>query len=487
MLNFLKSSEICPRCKESKEDCAAQQRNMNWFEFGVNLFSFGHYHKCHKEIYSLGTVDFTPSESLLGADHKKLSHEKPKVVSEVNKMFHDEDYGEYSESESDSDSDSDSDNVLPNAPPNAPLNVPPNVPSNAPPNAPPIAHPNALHNHPKFPVKPNKMHKYQLSKKKKAFVKKSVMMIPEKNFDKNFSSTYYFKAFNKTERYPPVKEAVDDLKKLFSNNKELADIVQFYHEMYIDSDVNVITGIWTESDKLTCCINAGLILDAVEAFGKDVYKNVNFFKKVLAENKTDYKTVIDLSIKFMRLLNTFIVDLGTMYNTEDRVVYRGVRAEIFSDVKEREIIRMIGWNCASDVLDEAVKFETKKKEDKQTSSLVKFNVKAMCFNAGQLNHFGFSSNDHEKETLIPPYSACICIKKEQMVDTDFDDESFDTNYTKEEVKGADPGSMPMMGVDKDKDSKKKADVDKTKRWKTVFVMNLARDNKNIQDDLRCSF
>lgn len=75
----------------------------------------------------------------------------------------------------------------------------------------------------------------------------------------------------------------------------------------------------------------------------------------------------------MRLLNSYIVDVGTMYNTEDRVVYRGVRAEIFSDVKQGEIFRMIGWNCASDYLQIAEDFE--KQGDGKASTLVKFNVK----------------------------------------------------------------------------------------------------------------
>ncbi|CAI2358948.1 unnamed protein product [Moneuplotes crassus] len=198
-----------------------------------------------------------------------------------------------------------------------------------------------------------------------------------------------------------------------------------------------------------------------------------------------FKTVIDLSIKFMRLLNSYIVDLGTKYNKEDRVVCRGVRAEIFSNVKDGEIFRMISWNCASENLSTAEKFE--KHCEGKASSLVKFNVKAHCFNAGQINLFGVSKYKSEEETLIPPYSACICIKKEKMKADDCTEEGFDTLSTKEEEKRDDFNTEPTEAEDREDDPKKKADGGKAERLRTVFVMNLAKDNKNIKKDLKCSF
>ena len=57
-----------------------------------------------------------------------------------------------------------------------------------------------------------------------------------------------------------------------------------------------------------------------------------------------YKKVIDKSIKFLRLLNTFIVDLGTPKNIIDRKVYRGIPAQLFSNVKEGEVFRVVNWS-----------------------------------------------------------------------------------------------------------------------------------------------
>ena len=49
--------------------------------------------------------------------------------------------------------------------------------------------------------------------------------------------------------------------------------------------------------------------------------------------------VIKYSIKFIKLLNSYIYDLGTGFNTVKRQVYRGLRAEVLKDVKEGDVFR----------------------------------------------------------------------------------------------------------------------------------------------------
>ena len=51
--------------------------------------------------------------------------------------------------------------------------------------------------------------------------------------------------------------------------------------------------------------------------------------------------IIKYSIKFMRLLSTYIVDVGTYTNTEKRITYRGIDREALKDVKKDEIFRFI--------------------------------------------------------------------------------------------------------------------------------------------------
>ena len=46
----------------------------------------------------------------------------------------------------------------------------------------------------------------------------------------------------------------------------------------------------------------------------------------------------------MRLLHSSIVDLGTKYNDENRITYRGIRAKILGNKKEGDTFRFITWN-----------------------------------------------------------------------------------------------------------------------------------------------
>jgi len=70
-------------------------------------------------------------------------------------------------------------------------------------------------------------------------------------------------------------------------------------------------------------------------------------------------------------LNTFIVDLGTPKNVADRKVYRGVPAQLFSNVQEGEIFRIINWSSASSNLSVAKLFC----KTRGLNSLVQFNIK----------------------------------------------------------------------------------------------------------------
>ena len=143
------------------------------------------------------------------------------------------------------------------------------------------------------------------------------------------------------------------------------------------------------------------------------------------------KIVIKLSIKFMRLLNSWIVDQGFVYNTKDRETYRGIDKEILKEVKEGQVFRFITWNATSESRTEAESFmnsprEKFKEESKEKlngrsrekfgfteeSTLIKFNIKKYCYNAGKINVIGESEYSSEDETLIPPYSVCVVKKIE---------------------------------------------------------------------------
>ena len=48
----------------------------------------------------------------------------------------------------------------------------------------------------------------------------------------------------------------------------------------------------------------------------------------------------------------------------------------------------------------------------EESTLIKFNIKKYCYNAGKINVIGESEYSSEEETLIPPYSVCVVKKIE---------------------------------------------------------------------------
>ena len=131
----------------------------------------------------------------------------------------------------------------------------------------------------------------------------------------------------------------------------------------------------------------------------------------------------------MRLLNSCIVDKGFIYNTKDRKTFRGIDKEILKEVKEGQEFRFITWNATSKYKSKAEEFmnkpreknteDSKEKFDKRSrekygsteeSTLVQFNIKKYCYNAGKINKFGESEYSSEEETLIPPYSVCV-VKK----------------------------------------------------------------------------
>ena len=54
-----------------------------------------------------------------------------------------------------------------------------------------------------------------------------------------------------------------------------------------------------------------------------------------------YKNVIKYSIKFMRLLTSYIEDQGWNYNKENRVVYRGVSKKVLKNAQVGKTYRII--------------------------------------------------------------------------------------------------------------------------------------------------
>jgi hypothetical protein len=102
----------------------------------------------------------------------------------------------------------------------------------------------------------------------------------------------------------------------------------------------------------------------------------------LGEIQLDYKDVLRYSMKFIRILNTGIVDICTLHNLENRVTFRGIPAKMFGNVKEGDLFRIINWSATTDNRDVAKIFSGA--GEIKDSTIVKLNIPEGCWNAGRL-------------------------------------------------------------------------------------------------------
>ena len=154
-----------------------------------------------------------------------------------------------------------------------------------------------------------------------------------------------FKYFEKTDRYPGLDEAVEDLSSIFKDkgNIQMAqNILNLYESCGIEDYAKCVTTIWTSQTAITNLINSALVIDAVEAFGLKQSKFQYHFDQ-FEDSKVSYETVLERSMKFIRILNSCIVDMGTFYNTKDRVTYRGIHKDVMQNVKVGQAFRVVNW------------------------------------------------------------------------------------------------------------------------------------------------
>lgn len=141
-----------------------------------------------------------------------------------------------------------------------------------------------------------------------------------------------------------MKSAVDDLCSLFEKDNHARKMIASWKTQYESHPEKLVTMIWSSEGLITkgglhlyTLINAALALDAAHNF--NTKNDVSWTNKLKdgydqdsqKDNNSPAYHVLKYSIKFMRLLNSSIVDLGTAYNICDRVTYRGVRAAVFQN------------------------------------------------------------------------------------------------------------------------------------------------------------
>ena len=181
------------------------------------------------------------------------------------------------------------------------------------------------------------------------------------------ANTHFFKKYLTTDRYVDFDEAVNDVFMMFKDKKRFdlaAVILKIYRELREDQ-IKCIISMWTISIEFTTIMNCALVVDAVNTYPNLDRDDFEFYFESLEKRNLDYKTIIDNTVKFMRLLNTIIVDKATPYNDEDRVTYRGVSKTILPGIEVGEIFRIANWLATSENKAVGEKFTERYDDDDQ--------------------------------------------------------------------------------------------------------------------------
>jgi hypothetical protein len=231
--------------------------------------------------------------------------------------------------------------------------------------------------------------------------------ISEEKFKASFDDWEFMKHYTKLKktRRPPLNEWVEGLCKILPY---LKNDIQICIEKSKDDDEAAVR-IWTSNTSITEAINLALMMDAYKTFDlKEI--DVKYIESKLKELKLDYKEVIENSIKFIRRVNTVLIDVWTVKNTEDRTVYRGVNAKLFPNVKVGDEFRIVNFSWTSELEDTAEWF-SKTPGSGEANTILTMEIPKFCFNAGKIACYS-EYEDWEKETLIPPYTSCKLLSKD---------------------------------------------------------------------------
>ena len=106
--------------------------------------------------------------------------------------------------------------------------------------------------------------------------------------------------------------------------------------------------IWTWDTQFTQMVNWALVVDAANSYPILNKDDFSFYFEFLNNNNLYYKTIIDNTVKYMRLLNTCIVDNGSRFNDEDRITYRGIWKAVLPDIEVGETFRIANWVWTSE-------------------------------------------------------------------------------------------------------------------------------------------
>jgi hypothetical protein len=230
--------------------------------------------------------------------------------------------------------------------------------------------------------------------------------IAEQKFKACFEDSEFMKNYSKVgTKNPPLSEWVEGLYKILP---QFRMVIETWIEWSEGDDNIAVIKIWTSCTEISQPINLSLIMDAYNTFNLEEI-DIKYVESMLKKMELDYKEVIKNSIKFIRRVNTVLIDICTFDNTEDRIVYRGVNAKLFPNVNVGDEFRIVNFCWTSENKIMAEQFFNIPGSDQQITILTIEIPKGWC-NAGKIKSYSFFQG--EEETLIPPYTSFKLLSKD---------------------------------------------------------------------------
>ncbi|CAI2375708.1 unnamed protein product [Moneuplotes crassus] len=251
------------------------------------------------------------------------------------------------------------------------------------------------------------------SKAKKKKVKKAKKVKKEldakgKKFMDLFKTTEFMKVYSKTPRESELSEVYEDICNIVSPiyKREIDKIFDDYQ----DDPVTAVMKLWTSKLFISEPINLALILDANATFDYDPDNLRNYFSQLKTKYKIDYDEVLKYSMKFIRMINYFIVEYATCENTKNRTTYGFISQEIFKNKEVGDTFRIPTFQRTSEDKEGALQLQTIENSG-DSMYLAIYRIPKGCYNAGKIGER--SKYEIEEETLIPPYTLYTVTKKER--------------------------------------------------------------------------
>ena len=196
----------------------------------------------------------------------------------------------------------------------------------------------------------------------------------------------------KTPRISPISEVLEDIKCIMPADSYCT--LEEYAKL--DDPITAVMHMWTQWSKLTQRINFALMLDGYYTFEIDDISK-EYIESKLKEFGLKYKKIIRKSIKFIRMINYWIVKKWTSKNTEDRITHRGVAACIFQNMKEGQVFRAMHfqWSSEDDTISKGFARWDEGLDKNNNKTLVHFQIPKGCFNAGKISKYACDKYKHQ--------------------------------------------------------------------------------------------